>query len=120
MRDVPVAQAGHIDRDSRTTRGSATSGRVAILRWMIMKAQVCGIDIMAWEGCMRTVILAALATIALGCGPRTDQAGSAKAVHTASAKDTAFVRANCAMPDSVLAGSKPCIDRAQSSNVRVF
>ena len=97
-----------------------TDGRFAILRWMILKSQVCGIEIMAREEGMRTVTLAALATIALGCGPRPDRVGSAKAVHTASAKDTAFVRANCAMPDSVLAGSTPCIDRAQSSNVRVF
>ena len=58
--------------------------------------------------------------IASGCGPKTDQVRVAKAVHTATAKDTAFVRANCAMPDSVLAGTKPCIDRAQTSNIRVF
>lgn len=85
-----------------------------------MRSQVGAIDNMGREEGMRTVIIAALATVGLGCGPRTDRAGSAKAVHTASAKDTAFVRANCAMPDSVLAGRKPCIDRAQSSNVRVF
>ena len=58
--------------------------------------------------------------IALGCGPKTEEVRVAKAVHTATAKYTAFVRANCAMPDSVLAGTKPCIDRAQTSNIRVF
>ena len=69
---------------------------------------------------MQKRILLLASTVALGCGPRTEQVGVAKAVHTATAKDTAFVRANCAMPDSVLAATKPCVDRAQTSNVRVF
>ena len=69
---------------------------------------------------MQKIILLAAGAVALGCGPKTEQVRVTKAMHTATAKDTAFVRANCAMPDSVLAGTKPCIDRAQTSNVRVF
>jgi len=69
---------------------------------------------------MQKWILLVAGALALGCGPKTEQVGVAKAVHTATAKDTAFVRANCAMPDSVLAGTTPCIDRAQTSNIRVF
>ena len=69
---------------------------------------------------MQKVILLAAAGLALGCGPKTKQVRVARAVHSASVHDTAFVRANCAMPDSVLAGTKPCIDRAQTSNLRVF
>ena len=69
---------------------------------------------------MQKGIVLVAAALALGCGPKTDQIGVTKAVHTASAKDTAFVRANCAMPDSVLAGARPCVDRAQTSNIRVF
>ena len=68
----------------------------------------------------KALLLVGASLIALGCGPKTEQVRQAKAMHTASAKDTAFVRANCAMPDSVLAGTKPCIDRAQTSNLRVF
>ena len=69
---------------------------------------------------MQKEIVLLAGAIALGCGPKTEQVRVAKAVHTAAARDTAFVRANCAMPDSVLAGTKPCIDRAQTSNIRVF
>ena len=69
---------------------------------------------------MHKVIVLIAGTVALGCGPKTEQVRVAKAVHTVTAKDTAFVRANCAMPDSVLAGTQPCIDRAQTSNIRVF
>ncbi len=69
---------------------------------------------------MNRLLVVAAGAFALGCGPKTEHVTVAKAVHTATAKDTAFVRANCAMPDSVLAGTKPCIDRAQTSNVRVF
>jgi hypothetical protein len=69
---------------------------------------------------MQKVILLGAVAVALGCGPKTEQVRVAKARHTAAAKDTAFARANCAMPDSVLAGTKPCIDRAQTSNIRVF
>ena len=69
---------------------------------------------------MHEGIVLLASAIALGCGPKTERVRVAKAVHTATAKDTAFVRANCAMPDSVLAGPKPCIDRAQTSNIRVF
>ena len=69
---------------------------------------------------MQKLIVLIASVIALGCGPKTEQVRVAKAVHTATPKDTAFVRANCAMPDSVLAGTKPCIDRAQTSNIRVF
>ena len=69
---------------------------------------------------MQKLIVLVAGVITLGCGPKSDQVRVAKAVHTAAAKDTAFVRANCAMPDSVLAGTKPCIDRAQTSNIRVF
>lgn len=68
----------------------------------------------------KAILLAAAGIIALGCGPKTEEVRAGRAVHTATAKDTAFVRANCAMPDSVLAGTKPCIDRAQTSNIRVF
>ena len=69
---------------------------------------------------MQRAVLLVASAIALGCGPKTEQARVTKAVHTATSRDTAFVRANCAMPDSVLAGTKPCIDRAQTSNIRVF
>jgi hypothetical protein len=69
---------------------------------------------------MQKIMILAVGAVALGCGPKAEQLQVAKAVHTATAKDTAFVRANCAMPDSVLAGTKPCIDRAQTSNIRVF
>jgi hypothetical protein len=69
---------------------------------------------------MSKVILLAAGAFALGCGPKTDQPSVAKTLHTATIKDSAFVRANCAMPDSVLAGTQPCIDRAQTSRIRVF
>ena len=69
---------------------------------------------------MRSMMLVTLVSVALACGRKNDQVNLAKASHTATAKDTAFVRANCAMPDSVLAGIRPCIDRVQSSKVRVF
>ena len=72
------------------------------------------------EAFMLKGILLGAVVVTLGCGPKTEQIRMAKAVHTATARDTAFVRANCAMPDSVLAGTKPCIDRAQTSNIRVF
>ena len=68
----------------------------------------------------KALLLVGASILALGCRPKTEQVRLGKAVHTATAKDTAFVRANCAMPDSVLAGTKPCIDRAQTSNIRVF
>jgi len=54
------------------------------------------------------------------CRPSPQPAAATKALHTASAKDSAFIRASCAMPDSVLAGTRPCIDRIQASNIRVF
>jgi hypothetical protein len=66
------------------------------------------------------IVIAGACTVALACGPKTEQVRIAKAVHAATLTDTAFVRANCAMPDSVLAGTKPCIDRVQASKVRVF
>ena len=65
-------------------------------------------------------MLAAVLGITLGCGRTSEQVRVARATHTATAKDTAFIRANCAMPDSVLAGTRACIDRVQSSKVRVF
>jgi hypothetical protein len=69
---------------------------------------------------MQRVILLTAVAVGLGCGRTPAPVRLEKAVHTATARDTAFVRANCAMPDSVLAGTKPCIDRAQTSNIRVF
>lgn len=69
---------------------------------------------------MKRVMIGTVATIVLACGQRTEQVTVARAVHTVTGKDTAFVRANCAMPDSVLAGTRPCIDRVQASKIRVF
>ncbi len=69
---------------------------------------------------MQKGIFLVAGALVMACGPKTERVGMARAVHTVTGKDTAFVRANCAMPDSVLAGAKPCIDRAQTSNVRVF
>ena len=54
------------------------------------------------------------------CRPSSQPAAATKALHTASARDSAFIRESCAMPDSVLAGTRPCIDRIQTSNMRVF
>ena len=67
-------------------------------------------------------ILTGALTIALlaACRPSPQPAAAAKALHTASAKDSAFIRESRAMPDSVLAGTRPCIDRIQTSNIRVF
>jgi hypothetical protein len=66
--------------------------------------------------------LVGITTIALlvGCGRSPQPASPTKPLHTASARDTAFIRESCAMPDSVLAGTRPCIDRVQASKVRVF
>lgn len=66
--------------------------------------------------------LTGVTTIALlaGCGHSPQAAPPPRALHTASAKDTAFIRESCAMPDSVLAGTRPCIDRVQASKIRVF
>ena len=69
---------------------------------------------------MRKVMLATIAATALACGGKKQEISLAKAAHTVSAQDTAFIRANCDMPDSVLAGTRPCIDRVQSLKVRVF
>ena len=69
---------------------------------------------------MRPIVLVGACGLALACAPKATEVEVAKAVHTSTARDTAFVRANCAMPDSVLAGTKPCIDRVQASKVRVF
>ena len=69
---------------------------------------------------MRSMMLVTILSLALGCGRNNEKVNLTKALHTATAKDTAFVRANCAMPDSVLAGVRSCIDRVQSSKVRVF
>ena len=69
---------------------------------------------------MKKVLLGTVATILLACGQRTEQVSVARAVHTVNGNDTAFVRANCVMPDSVLAGTRPCIDRVQASKIRVF
>ena len=68
---------------------------------------------------MRHLTLAAVVIVASACGPQKP-AAPPKAVHVASARDTAFIRASCFMPDSVLAGKAPCIDRVQKTNVRVF
>ena len=67
-------------------------------------------------------ILAGAFTIALvaACRPSPPTAAATRALHTASARDSAFIRESCAMPDSVLAGTRPCIDRIQASNIRVF
>ena len=69
---------------------------------------------------MRIIVIAGACSLALACGPKTEPVRVAKATHAAALRDTAFVRANCAMPDSVLAGTKPCIDRVQASKIRVF
>ena len=69
---------------------------------------------------MKKVLLGAVAAIALACGQKTEQLNVAWSVHSVPGKDTAFVRANCAMPDSVLRGTRPCIDRVQASKIRVF
>ena len=69
---------------------------------------------------MQKAMLGAVAVLALACGKRTEHVSVTKAVHTVNARDTAFVRENCAMPDSVLAGTRPCIDRVQAAKIRVF
>lgn len=46
--------------------------------------------------------------------------GTPQAVRVATATDTAFVRRICFAPDSVLAGSKPCYERVQKSQFKVF
>jgi hypothetical protein len=69
---------------------------------------------------MRALISVVTAVLVMGCTPAPKAPAQAKAVHVASAKDTAFIREQCAMPDSVLAGTRPCIDRVQSSKIRVF
>jgi len=67
----------------------------------------------------RSPMMVLAVALLVGCaGPARPPATSA--LHTASAKDTAFIRESCAMPDSVLAGTRPCIDRVQASKVRVF
>ena len=69
---------------------------------------------------MQKALLAAAIVVVLACGRRTEQVSVAKAVHSVTGRDTAFVRENCAMPDSVLAGTRPCIDRVQAAKMRVF
>lgn len=69
---------------------------------------------------MRRTALVALIAVAACTKPQAQPPAQAKAVHTASARDTAFVRQWCDMPDSVLAGKRPCIDRVQKSALKVF
>ena len=69
---------------------------------------------------MRAAGLIAMIALGAGCRPSSRPATETKALHAASAKDTAFIRESCAMPDSVLAGTRPCIDRIQASKTRVF
>ena len=67
-------------------------------------------------------VIGLMLTIALiaACTPAPKPSAQARATHLARARDTAFIREQCAMPDSVLAGTRPCIDRVQASKVRVF
>ena len=69
---------------------------------------------------MRALVAMSMFVLAAACTPAPKPAAQAKAAHVASAKDTAFIREQCAMPDSVLAGTRPCIDRVQASKTRVF
>jgi hypothetical protein len=69
---------------------------------------------------MRAAVKVVAIALVVGCRPAAPPAAETRARHTASAKDTAFIRASCAMPDSVLAGTRPCIDRIQASKTRVF
>jgi hypothetical protein len=69
---------------------------------------------------MRAATKIVAIALVVGCRPSARPATETKALHTASAKDTAFIRESCAMPDSVLAGTRPCIDRIQASKTRVF
>lgn len=69
---------------------------------------------------MRGIALMLTVALVAGCTPAQKPAVPTRATHVASAKDTAFIREQCAMPDSVLAGTRPCIDRVQTSKVRVF
>lgn len=67
------------------------------------------------------ILAGAFATLLVaGCSTPKQSPTATKALHTASARDTAFIRESCAMPDSVLAGTRPCIDRVQASKIRVF
>lgn len=69
---------------------------------------------------MRMLVTIVAIAVLAGCRASPQPATAPKALHTSSAQDSAFIRASCAMPDSVLAGTRPCIDRVQSSNIRVF
>ena len=69
---------------------------------------------------MRVLISTLTVMFVAACTPAPTPVAQGKAVHVASAKDTAFIREQCAMPDSVLAGTRPCVDRVQASKVRVF
>ena len=69
---------------------------------------------------MRSMIFVSAVALIAACTTGPKPIAQSKAAHVASAKDTAFIRESCAMPDSVLAGTRPCIDRVQASKVRVF
>ena len=69
----------------------------------------------------RLAIIAVVLAAACNRQPQRDAATPApRQLHIATAADSAFVRRICYAPDSVLAGAKPCYDREQKSNIKVF
>jgi hypothetical protein len=69
---------------------------------------------------MRRTFVVVIAVLLAACHAPRHASTQSVAGSRASLKDTAFVRANCFMPDSVLAGLRPCIDRVQKLGVKVF
>ena len=74
---------------------------------------------------MRRTFIVPLATaLVVAACHRSPEAASAsrtaRPVRVATAADTAFVRRICYAPDSVLAGRKPCYERVQKSQYKVF
>lgn len=69
---------------------------------------------------MRAALVLSVALALGACGHQRPTPSPAKELHVATAADSAFVRRVCYAPDSVLAGSKPCIQREQRNNIRVF
>ena len=69
---------------------------------------------------MRSTAVVVITVLVAACHAPRHEATQSVAGKRASLTDTAFVRANCFMPDSVLAGKRPCIDPVQKSGVKVF
>ncbi len=69
---------------------------------------------------MRKALGVLLTIAAVACSPAQRPTPQPNAMDVAGAKDTAFIRANCVMPDSVLAGTRTCVSRVQAAPVHLY